>query len=234
MSQGMTGTQPANTPIQIGDTPSVDAFSRLRVSNIVGLWDAQYTYDLQPLVMEQITNGSGATIAHDSTERCALLTFSSTPTGGETTLQSYEHIRYQPGKSQIIYISFNFIEELADVLKFVGYSDGTNGIEFQQDGTTVQWKVLSGTTAGDVTVAQASWNLDPLDGSGKSGVTLDLTQIQIAVIDLQALYSGRVRVGFDIGGNIVYCHEFNHSNLIAYPYAMELSVLTMLLPLKPR
>lgn len=218
MTQGYTGTQPSTRPISIADTPSRDAFSRLRVTNINGLWDAQLTYDLQPLLFEQITNGPGATVAHDSTERGALMTFSSTTTGGLSYLQSYSHIRYQPGKSQLVFISFNFVTSVADCLKFVGYSDGTNGIEFQDDGGTIQWKVYSGTTAGDQTADQSSWNLDKLDGTGPSGVTLDLTKVQLAVIDFQALYVGRIRVGFDIGGDIIYVHQFLDANVLAYSW----------------
>jgi hypothetical protein len=108
---------------------------------------------------------------------------------------------------------------VANCLKFAGYSSGaTNGIELQQNGTTVQFKLYSDTSNGDQTVAQANWNLDPMNGTGTSGLTLDLTKTQILVIDLQALYVGRVRVGFDIGGLVVYAHEFNHANVVATPY----------------
>jgi hypothetical protein len=93
-----------------------------------------------------------------------------------------------------------------------------NGIEFQLSGTTKQFTVYSGSSAGNETVTQSSWNLDKLDGTGASGITLDITKTQILIIDIQALYVGRVRVGFDIGGEIVYCHEFLHANLFTSPY----------------
>ena len=205
--------------VKAEDSPSVDAFSRWRVSDPTGVFDGQFTYNLLPLIYEQVTAESGAAVAHDATNRCATMTFASTPTGGKAFMQSYEHIRYQPGKSQAIFVTFNFIEAVANCLKFAGYSSGaTNGIELQQDGTTVQFKLYSDTTNGDQTVAQANWNLDPLNGTGTSGLTLDLTKTQILVIDLQALYVGRVRVGFDISGLVVYAHEFNHANLVETPY----------------
>lgn len=65
-----------------GDTAVIDAFGRLRVSAPEYVFDAQLTYDLQPLLYEQVTAQSGATITHDATNRCALMTFASTPTGG--------------------------------------------------------------------------------------------------------------------------------------------------------
>lgn len=210
--------------VSIKDGPNLDAFSRLRVSNPEGIFDAQFTYNLKPLQFESITNGSGATVTHDSTNRCALMTFSSTPTGGKAFMQSYEYNRYEPGRSQIGFITFNFIETMANTLKFAGMSDGTNGIELQQSGTTVQLVIYSGTANGNQTVAQASWNIDKLNGTGPSGLTLDLTKTQILVIDYQALYVGRVRVGFDIGGQVVYCHQFVHANLVATPYIQYASL----------
>lgn len=204
--------------IAFADTASLDAFSRLRVSNPLILHNSQLTYDLAPIIYEQVTNGTGATITHDSMNRAALMTFSSTPTGGKAFMQSYEYLPYQPGRSQLIFVTFNMIASVADTLKFAGYSDGVNGIEFQLNGTTKQFVVYSGTSAGNETAIQSSWNLDKLDGSGPSGITLDVTKTQILVIDIQALYVGRVRVGFDIGGKIIYAHEFLHANLAASPY----------------
>jgi len=209
--------------VRADDSPSVDAFSRWRVSSPQGLFDAQLTYDLQPLLFEQVTSGSGATVAHDATNRCALMTFSSTPAGGLAYMQSYEWVRYQPGKSQLAFISFNFIETAANCVKFVGLSAGaTNGFELQQSGSTVQFVLYSDTGNGDQTVTKSNWNLDTLDGSGSaanpSGLTLNLTKIQILALDFQALYSGRVRMGFDLNGEVVWAHEFNFANSITVPY----------------
>jgi hypothetical protein len=207
--------------VGIKDGANLDAFSRLRTSQSHSLFDSQFTYDLQPLLFEQITAESGATIAHDTTNRCATMTLSDTPTGGKAFMQSFEHFRYTSGKGQLIFATFNFKEAKANTLKFVGYSDGTNGMEFQLSGTTKQFKISSSTGAGDETVAQSSWNLDKLDGTGKSGITLDITKTQIFVLDFQALYVGRVRMGFDIDGQIIYCHEFDHANNIANPYVQS-------------
>jgi hypothetical protein len=218
MAQGYSSYNIIDSAVSIKDSANLDAFSRLRVSNPLILFNAQLTYDLAPILLEQITNGTGATIAHDATNRYALMTFASTPTGGKSYMQSYEYLPYQPGRSQLIFVTFNMIAGVANVLKFAGYSDGVNGIEFQLDGTTKQFVIYSGTGSGNTTVAQSSWNLDKLDGTGASGITLDITKVQILVIDIQALYAGRVRIGFDIGGNIIYAHEFLHANNITPPY----------------
>lgn len=204
--------------VGIADGPNLDSFSRLRVSSPQGIFDTQLTYDLRPLQYQRLTNGTGATIAHDSTNRCATMTFADTPTGGYAYMQSYEYIPYQPGRSQLAFVTFNFIETKANVLKFAGLSDRNNGFEFQIDGSTPRFVLYSDTTNGDQIVNQSAWNLDKLDGTGNSRKTIDLTKVQILVIDFQALYVGRVRMGFDIDGQIIYAHEFNHAERIATPY----------------
>lgn len=220
ISNQTNGTQRAG--VSIIDGANLDAFSRLRVSTASYVFDGQFTYDLQPLLFQQITAQTGATVTHDATNRDALMTFSSTPTGGKAYMQTYEHFRYTSGRSQLIFVTFNFVEAKANVLKFAGYSDGSNGIEFQNNGTVNRIVIYSDSTAGDEIVNQADWNIDKLNGAGgtanPSGITLDITDTQILVIDFQALYVGRVRVGFDIDGSIVYVHEFLHANRIAYPY----------------
>jgi hypothetical protein len=212
------------TQILAADSPSIDAFSRWRVSNPTGLFDAQFTYNLNNLLFEQVTAGTGAAIAHDATNRMAVMTFASTPTGGQAYMQSYEYFRYQPGKSQLIFLTFNMIETAANCIKFAGYSDGANGIEFRLNGTAPQIAILSDTDKGDDIKAQADWNLDTMDGTGASGITLDFTKVQILVIDLQALYVGRVRVGFDVGGIVYYAHEFNHANVDTVPYIQTVNL----------
>jgi hypothetical protein len=108
----------------------------------------------------------------------------------------------------------------ANTVKRVGYFDDNNGIFYQLNGTSlsvVRRTSVSG-AAIDTTVSQASWNLDPLNGSGPSGITLDLTKAQVLVIDLQWLGVGRVRLGVDIDGEIIYCHEFLNANSLTSVY----------------
>lgn len=195
-----------------------DAFGRLRASNPTSLFDAQLTYGLAPLLYEPITAESGATVTHDSTNHMALMTFSDTPNGGMAYMQTYDFFRYQPGKSQMIFVTFNIKGGVANVVKFAGYSDGNNGVEFVMNGLTPMVRILSDTNAGDASVSQVDWNVDTMDGTGPSGITMDFTKTQILVIDLQALYVGEVRVGFNIDGSTYYVHHFNHANVETVPY----------------
>ncbi len=197
----------------------LDSFGRLRISSPISRFDSQFTYDLQPLLFEQLTNGAGAVIAHSGVNRNATMSFTNSPAGSYAYMQSYLWTHYLSGNSHLIFITSNFVEHSANVIKFAGYGDlNTNGIHFISDGSRIAWRILSDSQNGDEIAYQLDWNIDKLDGTGTSNITLDVTKQQILVIDLQALYVGRVRVGFDIGGLIIWCHEFNHANTTVYPY----------------
>lgn len=226
MAQGYTGYTILDNSITIKDSANLDAFSRLRVSNPLNIFNNQFTYDLSPLVFEEYSSDPARCYAdHEPADRLAEIIFNNNGNIGDFIyMQSYEYIPYQPGRSQLVFITFNMFPAGSinnDTLRSVGLSDGTNGFEFQYDGgfAGMAFTIYSSTTAGTQIIQQANWNIDKLDGSGPSQATLDLTKTQILVIDFQALYVGRVRFGFDIDGQIVYAHEFlnNNSTLIA-PY----------------
>ena len=196
----------------------LDAFSNLRTAAPTFVADGQLTYDLQPLLYEQITSGTGA-VTHSATNRCANLV--APATGDVAAMQSYEHHRYQAGRAQEVFITFNFNDDTgtSGLVYSAEYGDGLdNGIGFRLNGLTKELFIRSNTTSGDETVAQSAWNVDKLDGTGRSGITLDTTKTQILVLSIQALYVGAARMGFDIDGDIIWVHTFEHANLIAHPY----------------
>ena len=118
MAQGYSGYNIIDTEVSIKDSANLDAFSRLRISNPLTLFSSQFTYSLNPLLFEQIIGESGATISHDTANRCALLSFALTPTGGKSYMQTYEYLPYQPSKSQLTFITFNMNGGVANTLKF--------------------------------------------------------------------------------------------------------------------
>lgn len=203
----------------IGDSTQTGPFGWLRAAPPQYVFDSQLTYDLQPLLFEQVTAESGATVAHSSTNRNAVMTFSNTPTGGKAYMQQYEHNRYQPGRGQAAMISGNFIEHKANCLKWLKYGTGVagNGVALESNGTGYQVTLYSDTAEGDQTVLRSAWD-DPLDGTGASGLTLDVSKGVIFFLDLQSLYYGRVRCCVDIAGVATCFHAFNNANVLAKPY----------------
>jgi hypothetical protein len=118
-------------------------------------------------------------------------------------------------------MSGNLNSAATDVTKRIGYFDTENGVFFQLASSILSIVTRSKTSGSvvDTAVAQSSWNIDKLDGTGASGYTLDLSKQQIFVIDFQWLGSGRIRYGVSIGGAIVYCHEVNAANILTVPWS---------------
>lgn len=199
------------------DGPSIDAFGRWRVSSPVSLWTSEFQYNKHPLYFDE-TLATGGTATHLPNESAVSLAVT-TSSGSSAILQTFEYLRYQPGKSQVIAMTFVADSVQANTDMRIGYFDDDNGFFLELNGTTVNM-VRRTKTSGSVVnnkVAQASWNIDAMDGNGPSGDTLDLTKGQILWIDFQWLSLGRVRMGFDLEGKIHYVHEFLVANTLDVP-----------------
>lgn len=217
----------SNTQLIGVDPDWGDAFGRLRVSDPYTLFEASFTYDTQPLLFEAITAASG-TVAHDSDARSVTLTATGA-SGSAAALQSRSYFPYEKGKSQLIKITFTLGAAVENVRRRVGYYDATNGFFLEQTsaGVSLVRRSSSSGSLVDTAIAQADWNIDQLDGTGPSSVTLDVTKAQILVVDGQWLGVGRVRVGFNIDGGTVYVHEFLHANREPVaPYTQTFSLST--------
>lgn len=202
------------------DSPSNDAFGRLRVSNPQTLFDSKQLYDSQALFWDdQETSGGGTGSSHSVANATTTISVSAS-TAGTRVRQTFRRMNYQPGKSQLIFVTFTNFDTATGITKRVGYFDGDNGLYFQSSGGTVSVVRRTKVTGSVVNnpVAQSSWNLDTMDGTGASGIELDFNATQIGIIDFEWLGVGRVRMGWVVDGNIYYCHEFNNANNLTTVY----------------
>lgn len=204
--------------VAIKDGPNLAPFSGLRVVQPTTLFDSQMQYDTNPLLWETTLAGSGSATHLPNESSVRLRT--TTASGDSVIRQTKAYFRYQPGKGQMILTTFRTAVPAANVRQRIGYFDAQNGIFLELDGTTINIvrRTYTSGSAVDNKVAQASWNLDKLDGTGPSAITLDWTKTQILIIDFQWLGVGRVRVGFDIDGKIYYAHEFRNANNLTLVY----------------
>jgi len=198
-----------------------DAFGRLRVSNPETIFDSKQVFDNQPLFWDESLTGTASATWSGNTAS-TLLDIKSTST--ETAMrQTFMRFNYQPGKSQLVFMTGTLKysgTSAAGLSRGWGYGDDNDGIFLQDLDGVVQLLKRSSTSGSpvDTTVAQASWNLDVMDGTGDSGVTIDWTKSQILVIDFEWLGVGRVRVGFNIDGVTYYVHEWKHANSLTGVY----------------
>jgi hypothetical protein len=212
--------------IKFANTTNFDAFGRLRVSNPFTLFDSSHRFADNELWSTATATGGTATF--NSAQGLVDLAVTAA-SGSEVVRETTKVFSYQPGKSLLVLSTFVMSAAKTNLRQRVGYYGVNNGYYLELNNTTVSFVERSFVTGAVVNtpVAQASWNVDPMDGSGPSGVTLDLTKSQILFMDLEWLGVGTVRIGFVIDGNFYVCHKFHHANLIATTY-----ITTASLPLR--
>jgi len=67
--------------------------------------------------------------------------------------------------------------------------------------------------------AQSAWNIDKMDGTGHSLMTLDLSRMQMFYIDYTWYGAGAIRFGFKNNrGEVIYCHRVPNNNVNTEAY----------------
>jgi hypothetical protein len=208
--------------VKYGDSPSIDAFDRLRVSQPTSFFDSKMTCGILGTRWLQLTANS-ATIA--ASNQCAATMSLAGVASGSAIFQTKIRGIYQPGRSLMALVTFNFNvagNGMANVRKRAGMFDENDGVYLEQNGTDVRFVLrtnTTGTPSDANAVVKANWNIDTFDGNGPSGVTLDFTKPQILFMDLEWLGVGRVRIGFVVNGIIYYAHQFlNANSVLLVPY----------------
>ncbi len=210
-------------PVAIGEVDYVyalkDAFGRIRTSNPSNLFELVMYQDQIGLdLTSSLTNGGTTTFNSTITSQELAVT---TTTNSRSIVQTTDYIPYKAGRSQLVKITGNLKGSATDVNKYYGQYDDNNGFYFALKSSTAYVGLRSNVTGSIVNteIAQANWNLDKLDGTGASGFTIDLSKQQIFVIDYQWQGSGRIRYGFFINDELVYCHVIYNANVQTTPYS---------------
>jgi hypothetical protein len=219
--------QSSNLPVYTAfGGPTVDAFGRLRICEPFTLFDSSHRYSDNGLWSTSTTGTASATfVANEGLVDLDVGTANNDEVVRETT----KIFSYQPGKSLLVMNTFVMGAAKTGLRQRVGYYGASNGYYIERDGTSVYLVERSYVTgsATNTQVAQSSWNQDKLDGTGPSGLTLDLSKAQILYMDIEWLGLGTVRMGFVINGTFVPAHNFHHANLVTTTY-----ITTASLPLR--
>lgn len=211
---------PMPVEVRVADGAAGDAFGRLRVSEAFTLGDYKHVYGIDTGNFNDL-KVDGGDIVFQANKACARLS-TSTGSTSRAVHQTKMYHNYMPGKSQLIKSTVNFYSAVANTVKRTGYFDDLNGVFFQQDGDGTLSFVIRTNTSGTASdarkVTQANWNIDKCNGTGPSGLTLDITKTQIVFFDFQWLGVGRVRCGFVHNGRTIVAHEFYNSNVLDVVY----------------
>lgn len=201
----------SSTPLRVEMSKYEDAFGRLRTSDQYTLADYKHIYFSDENYID-VVSGTGA-ITYNQDQSSVVLNVTSGTDSAIHQTRSYHH--YQPGKSQLINSSFVFGTPTPNVIRRTGLFDNFEGIFLEMNGLDFSWNIRSVNL--NQTSARGSW-LDPMDGSGPSGVSLDFTKTQLIIVDFQWLGVGQVRCGFGHNGGNIISNVFYNSNNLEFPY----------------
>ena len=221
---------------------AMDAFGRTRVSNPSTLLDIRFpslpqslpsiaptaqVLDNELQVNINVSSGFGWGNAGGYMDLTGSLGVT-----GYALSQSRTFVTYQPGKSLLMLFSGKFATN--DTYNtYVGLFDTTiltvpdralphSGVYLSFVDGVAYFNIADN---GSVTsIAQSDWNLDKMNGSGPSGLTLDFLKTQLLVIDLEWLGVGRVRFGFYAFGTPQYCHQVTNLNVLTAPYTRSINL----------
>jgi len=187
----------------------------LKVAQLYPFADLTSKYRLDPNLWDSLT-ATGGTTSHVAAQS-GLRVEVTGASGSTADLVTNTYYKYQSGYTQLLSISIiNSDTGQANQVRQWGYFDDGDGLFFQVSGTAVSIVERTSTSGSpvDTTYAKASWNVDPLDGTGPSGVTLDVSKGNIYEIEFQWFGVGKAR--YFIDGILV--HEVAHANALTVPY----------------
>lgn len=207
----------------IDKSPNLDAFGRLRVSEVTTQIDAKQLHDSLPLFYNIAEVGGGTTTVTHSTTN-AETTLETSVSGDVIIMQTKQRFNYQSGKGALGLMTFRNFDHETNITKRVGYFNSSttspfsadfDGFYLESDGTNINFCIAKNGTIN--TIAQSSWNGDRLNGAGgtnnKSGIDLQLgteTGNLLFWYQFEWLGVGSVTFGFIYNGEFYVCHEEDH------------------------
>ena len=198
---------------------AVDAFGRARVSQPVTLYDSFHRYTDNNKENQANTAGASGTFNANTASIDMVV---DTVSGHYCYRESKKVFAYQPGKSLQILKTFVMNAHKTNLRQRVGYFTTDNGFYLERSDLTtskicfVKRSKVTGSVI-NTAVDRADWNIDKMDGTGPSLLTLNLDNPQILFMDIEWLGVGSVRMGFVINGQFIHCHTFHHANLASSP-----------------
>ena len=205
-----------------------DAAGRQQVSQPVSVGDYRFVDEVLSEDVSFFIIGTGGVVKNTTSPSATL---SATSSGDFAMLQTRQSHPYLAGKAMLIEFTMFGFDTTASVVKRAGYfhqsvafgtpatptaADNIEGIWFENDGTDLRLKVASVYTV-SLNVAQGSWNGDNMDGTGASGITLNLANFNVFKIEFLWLGGAVVEFSVVIGKKKHILHTFDYPNTAPAP-----------------
>ena len=214
----LTTLNTSNDAILNNSKRSRDKIGALRVSSKLPLFNIKLTRDKRADFWDEEVVGT-ATSVYNSGDASVSMNVSAS--NDLVIRQTNQRIPYKTGDPQLIEMSGHFAAPTANVIQRIGsfnsqggtpFNSSLDGCFFEVDGTTIYACIYkSGVEV--LKIPQSSWNVDKLDGTGESGVTLDISKVQIFCFSYLWLGVDGVTFAMKFGNDIVAVHVAEFINI---------------------
>ena len=194
-------TSPSASPAT--GNPLVNPSSWYGNSNRVGMFDAQngFYFEFDGQTMYAVRRSSTFQVSGTA----SVTNASQSVTGTNTKFSS----QLTPGDTVVIRGQTYLVQQITSDTQMYVYPEyrGVSALNCQVS------KVVN------TRYPQSSWNIDKMDGTGASLMTLDLTKMQMLYMDYTWYGAGGIRFGFKNNrGEVVYCHRIPNNNVNTEAY----------------
>ncbi len=196
----------------LGPTAS-DAFGRFRVGQPFTLFDSSHRYNDNGRFNTNLI-GVSSTATHQLHSGSMILSIG-TESNALVYRESNRVFAYQPGKSLMILQTFVMGDAIPGKRTRAGYFDKDNGHYLERNGSDINFVRRTTSLTGvmsEIRIPKDQWNINRLDGTDASKITLNLDTAQILYTEIEWLGVGTVTQGFVISGQFVPCHKWDWAN----------------------
>jgi len=212
---------PEGRPVlRIDDTSLQHTSSdRAKVSDFEVVFFNTFQFDKEDDVWDESTT-TGGSAAHDADTRQIVMTVDGTQAGAKVVRQTFSVQKYVPGRQLQTSYACVFGAGVAGIRRRVGQFDDRNGFFLEQIGDELAFVVRSDASGSvvETRTLQADWNQDTLDGTGTTGITLDMTKRQIVYFEMEWYGAGLCELKFVIDDHARSCHKYFHANRQELPW----------------
>ena len=166
------------------DNIDKSAFGELNVVNITPVVQISFTYNNSTQLLTTNTTGSGSVINADH----MAVVSTGAAINSSAILQSLIPIKYRSGQGVIIRFSGLFTSGVSGNTQMIGAFGNIDGLGFGFNGP--DFGIFQKKNNINTWINQTSWNLDKLDGTGSSGVTIDFSQGKGNIFQLKYQFLG--------------------------------------------
>lgn len=191
------------------------AFGESAVAEKSPIMQGSFEYTVDNTELNSKVETSGGTVTQ-SNAMCVVS--SSTTANSDAQFKTTTHAKYRAGQGGNVRFTALFSDGAQGCYQYIGLADERgssaslkNGYMIGYDGTTFGFHRFVNDVK--VTVSQADWE-DPLDGSGRSGMLLDNTKLNVWEIKFQYLGAGEIilSVEDDSTGKFIEVHRVLYAN----------------------